>query len=87
MSRSKWKGPYTNIEYFYSSEEKKLHSNLIIANRNSGIIPKFVGQTFQVHNGKKYSEITVTEDMVSHKFGEFVFTRGKFLFKKKKSKK
>jgi ribosomal protein S19 len=87
MSRSKWKGPYTNTGYLDNSNKQKPHSNIIIANRNSEIIPKFIGQTFQVHNGKSYTEITVTEDMVNHKFGEFIFTRGIFSFKKKKSKK
>jgi ribosomal protein S19 len=46
-----------------------------------------VGLTFDIYNGKKYIEVTVTEDMVGHKFGEFSLTRAKFSFKKKKLKK
>lgn len=34
-------------------------------------MPNFVGLKFQVHNGKKYDDITITEDMVGHKLGEF----------------
>jgi ribosomal protein S19 len=30
-----------------------------------------VGLKFQIHNGKKYDDITITEDMVGHKLGEF----------------
>lgn len=39
--------------------------------RSATILPNFVGLTFQVHNGKIYNVVTVTEDMVGHKLGEF----------------
>jgi small subunit ribosomal protein S19 len=39
--------------------------------RNSEIIPEFLGLTFKIHNGKSYTEVDVTEEMVGHKFGEF----------------
>lgn len=89
MSRSKWKGPYLGSENFKALEnlDLKKKNDLTIASRNFEIIPKFNGLTFKVHNGKNYSEINVTDDMIGHKFGEFAFTRGKFSFKKKKSKK
>lgn len=85
MSRAKWKGPYFND----TVENKELNpsNDATIASRNCGILPLHKGSTFKVHNGKTYLEILVTEDMVGHKFGEFVFTRAKFSFKKKKSKK
>ena len=37
-----------------------------------------------VHNGRDYRLVTVTEDMVGHKFGEFAYTRQRHSFKKKK---
>lgn len=55
--------------------------------RDSEIIPKFLGLTFKIHNGKNFEELNVTDNMIGHKFGEFIFTRKKFSFKKKKSKK
>ena len=55
----------------------------MIISRNSEIVPQFLGLTFNIHNGKNYTELTVTKDMISHKFGEFSFTRAKFAFKKK----
>lgn len=76
MSRSKWKGPYFN----YKTLNQKQKNTIC---KNSEILPQFVGETFQVYNGKSYMEILVTNDMINHKFGEFVFTRGKFSFKKK----
>jgi hypothetical protein len=33
---------------------------------------------------KLIRKVTVTEEMINHKFGEFAFTRTKFTFKKKK---
>ncbi len=39
------------------------------------IVPEFVGHTFQVHNGRHFHDVFVTEDMVGHKLGEFSITR------------
>ena len=35
------------------------------------ITPDFVGHTFLVHNGKEFTSVFVTENMVGHKLGEF----------------
>ena len=43
--------------------------------RKSTIIPEFVGVSFLIYNGKKFIPITISEDMVGHKFGEFAPTR------------
>lgn len=78
MARSKWKGPYFNTEKIKNNKQKN------ILYRNSEILPQFIGKTFLIYNGKNYVEILVTDDMINHKFGEFIFTRAKFSFKKKK---
>ncbi len=39
--------------------------------RSATILPSFVGLTFEVHNGKVYYEVAITEAMVGHKLGEF----------------
>jgi small subunit ribosomal protein S19 len=39
------------------------------------IVPEFVGHTFNVHNGKAFVPVFVTENMVGHKLGEFSPTR------------
>ncbi len=39
------------------------------------ILPDFIGKTFEVHNGKKFIPVVVTENMVGHKLGEFSPTR------------
>jgi small subunit ribosomal protein S19 len=43
--------------------------------RRSTITPDFVGLTVSVHNGRAFSPVFVTENMVGHKLGEFAFTR------------
>ena len=46
-----------------------------IWSRRSTILPQFVGLSFGVYNGQKHIPVTVTEEMVGHKFGEFAPTR------------
>lgn len=43
--------------------------------RRSTIIPEMVGKIFGVHNGHKFLQVLITEDMVWHKLGEFSQTR------------
>ncbi|WQF82532.1 Putative small ribosomal subunit protein uS19 [Colletotrichum destructivum] len=48
--------------------------------RSATILPNFVGLKFQVYNGKAYIDVTITEDMVGHKLGEFSPTRKPFIW-------
>ena len=41
----------------------------------NSIIPDFVGHSFLIHNGKSFIPITISEEMVGHKLGEFAPTR------------
>lgn len=86
MKRAKWKGFYTDEKFLKNFEtlKKKLIPTI---SRKSSIIPKFVGKTFQIHSGKTFLKVTILKNMIGHKFGEFVPTRTKFAFKKKKKKK
>ena len=43
--------------------------------RRSTITPDFVGLNFQVHNGKSFIDVYITENMVGRKLGEFSPTR------------
>lgn len=81
MKRSKWKGIYVKPKNYKDT------STFLRVSRSSSIIPQFIGQTFKVHNGKIFKEITITKEMLGHKFGEFSKTRAEFAFKKKKKKK
>ena len=55
--------------------------------RSSTILSEFIDLSFLVHTGNNYRPVTVTEDMVGHKFGEFAMTRKRAVHKKKVKKK
>lgn len=82
MSRTKWKGPYINSKIWEQLVLKKKELKFFC--RNSCIIPKFVGLNFKIHNGKSFINLLITEKMIGHKLGEFIPTKKKFSFKKKK---
>ena len=78
MARSVWKGPYVDSYLLKKAEiVRQSGRNDVIKtwSRRSTILPQFVGLTFGVHNGKKHVPVTVSENMVGHKFGEFSPTR------------
>ena len=78
MSRSVWKGPFVDPSLIKKVEKQKNQTNtkpIKTWSRNSTIIPDFVGLSFLIHNGKKFISITISEDMVGHKLGEFSPTR------------
>jgi small subunit ribosomal protein S19 len=78
MSRSQKKGPHV---------DEKLYRKVMVAKdtgssspirtwyRRCTIVPEFIGQKFEVHNGKSFIPVYVTEDMVGHRLGEFSPTR------------
>ena len=43
--------------------------------RRSTIFPEMVGHTIAVHNGRKFTPVYISENMVGHKLGEFALTR------------
>ena len=78
MSRSVWKGPFVEITLIKKAQKMSDSGRKEIIktwSRRSTIIPQFVGLTFGVHNGRKFIPVSVTENMVGHKFGEFSPTR------------
>ena len=78
MSRSVWKGPFVDPSLIKKVEKQRNQGSSIPIktwSRKSTIIPDFVGVSFLIYNGKKFISITVSEDMVGHKFGEFAPTR------------
>ena len=76
MARSVKKGPFCDSYLFKKAEEARTSRKPIkIWSRRSTIFPEFVGLTFLVHNGKTHIPVSVTENMVGHKFGEFSPTR------------
>lgn len=78
MSRSIWKGPFVDGYLLKKADAVKSsgrHDVIKMWSRRSTILPQFVGLTFVVYNGIKHIPVSVTEEMVGHKFGEFSPTR------------
>ena len=74
MTRSVWKGPFVDGFLLKKAERVRQSSRneiIKIWSRRSTILPQFVGLTFGVYNGQKHIPVSVTEDMIGHKFGEF----------------
>ncbi len=88
MSRSSKKGPYIDPKLIKKIEKHKQsgqRGGVRTWARDSAISPEMVGVTFEVHNGKDFINVFVTESMVGHKLGEFSQTR-KFQGHSKKGK-
>ena len=78
MSRSLYKGPYVDERILKKIDGKKpedFKGAIKIWARDSLISPEMVGFTFGVHNGKDHIEVTPSEEMVGHRFGEFSPTK------------
>ena len=80
MARSLKKGPYVDEKLLKKVAKLKVGDKAVIKtwSRDCTITPEMVGFTFGVHNGKEFIQVSVSENMVGHKFGEFSPTR-KFL--------
>lgn len=47
--------------------------------REAVIMPSWVGQAFEVHNGKEFKKITITANMLGHRLGEYSYTTSRVL--------
>ena len=78
MGRSLKKGPFVNqkllakIDKLNEAGQKRPIKTWA---RASMITPDFVGHIFLVHNGRDFVSVSASENMVSHRLGEFSPTR------------
>ncbi len=78
MARSIKKGPFFDLYLLKKAETAQDaggRAPIKTWSRRSTILPQFVGLTFNVYNGHKFIPVSVNEDMVGHKLGEFSPTR------------
>lgn len=78
MARSIKKGPFFDLYLLKKAETAQdagARAPIKTWSRRSTILPQFVGLTFNVYNGHKFIPVSVNEDMVGHKLGEFSPTR------------
>lgn len=78
MGRSLRKGPF--VDHHLMSKVQKQNDDgskrsIKTWSRRSMIVPEMIGHTFDVHNGRKFISVFITENMVGHRLGEFSPTR------------
>jgi small subunit ribosomal protein S19 len=78
MARSLKKGPFVDhhlLKKVVDQNSASTKKPIKTWSRRSMIIPDMIGHTFEVHNGKKFLSVFVTENMIGHRLGEFSPTR------------
>ncbi len=78
MARSLKKGPFVDhhlLDKVRKQNEEGTKKSIKTWSRRSMIIPEMVGHTFDVHNGRKFISVFISENMVGHRLGEFSPTR------------
>ena len=77
MARSLQKGPYIDSRLQKKLAKVKPGDKTVINTyaRNSMISPEMVGFTIGIHNGRTFISVSITEEMVGHRLGEFALTR------------
>ena len=78
MSRSKYKGPFFKVNYLKNKKWLK------ITNKNLTILPEYNNHSVSIYNGKLFINLEINNKMIGFKFGEFINTRKKHIYKKKK---
>lgn len=78
MPRSLKKGPFVDLHLLKKVEtaaEANDKRPIKTWSRRSMILPQMVGLTIAVHNGRQHVPVSINEEMVGHKLGEFAGTR------------
>ncbi|KAK6203076.1 uncharacterized protein RJT21DRAFT_119208 [Scheffersomyces amazonensis] len=83
LKRSVWKGPH--VVPLPIADAIKNKTAIRTNARSCTILPQFVGVRFQIHNGKEYVEVEITDNMVGSKLGEYAQTRKRFMYKYSKN--
>ena len=78
MPRSLKKGPFIDLHLMkkvQTAAEANDKRPIKTWSRRSMISPDMIGLTIAVHNGRQHVPVSINEDMVGHKLGEFAVTR------------
>ncbi|MFL1970475.1 30S ribosomal protein S19 [Helicobacter pylori] len=78
MSRSIKKGPFIDdhlMKRTLKAKEGKDNRPIKTWSRRSTILPEMIGFTYNVHNGRVFVPVYITENHVGYKLGEFAPTR------------
>jgi small subunit ribosomal protein S19 len=68
---------YDVVEAFVTKCEKNASKNKSIKTHNRAlvIVPRMLGKTIGVYNGKEFVRVQIVEEMLGHRLGEFAMTR------------
>ena len=78
MPRSVKKGPFIDVHLLQKVETAQTTNSkkpIKTWSRRSVIVPEMIGLTIAVHNGRAHVPVSITEQMIGHKLGEFALTR------------
>jgi len=78
MARSVKKGPFVDDHLMKKVETAKASGDkkpIKTWSRRSMVLPNFVGLTINVHNGRQFVPVYITENHIGYKLGEFAPTR------------
>ena len=78
MARSLRKGPFVDehlIQKVLKAQEINDRKPIKTWSRRSVIVPEMIGLTIAIHNGRAHVSVSINEDMIGHKLGEFATTR------------
>ena len=78
MARSLRKGPFVDehlIQKVLKAQESNDRRPIKTWSRRSVVVPEMIGLTIAVHNGRAHVPVSINEEMIGHKLGEFAATR------------
>jgi small subunit ribosomal protein S19 len=78
MARSVKKGPFIDdhlLKKVLKAKKENSRKPIKTWSRRSTILPDMIGLTLNVHDGRKFVPVYVTENHVGYKLGEFAPTR------------
>ena len=78
MARSLRKGPFVDehlIKKVLKAQEINDRKPIKTWSRRSVVVPEMIGLTIAIHNGRAHVPVTINENMIGHKLGEFAGTR------------
>ena len=78
MARSLRKGPFVDehlIQKVLKAQDSNDRKPIKKWSGSSVIVPEMIGRTIAIHNGRVHVTVSINENMIGHKLGEFATTR------------
>jgi len=86
MSRSRWKFNYLGQDFISQQTENINNLEFTLQSRSTYITEEMVGLNIRIYNGMKFFNVTIENDKIGYRIGEFAPTKKKAAKKKIKKK-